>query len=93
MLRITSLVACLAGLLCAIAAKATGRHGRQACPASLGRRVSQIAAAIFLPRPDAKALGDSVRLGGFGLRRTASSLVRLASYQIFTHSEVNRGTL
>ena len=54
MLRLTSLIACLAG------------HGRQ---------VSQIATAIFLPRPDAKALGDSVHLGGFGLRRTASSLV------------------
>ncbi len=32
-----------------------------ACPASRGRRVSQIATAIFLPRPDAKALGDSVQ--------------------------------
>ena len=49
MLRHTSLIDYLAGLLCAIAAKATGRHGRQACPASLGRRVSQIATAIFLP--------------------------------------------
>ena len=49
MLRHTSLIACLAG------------HGRQACPASRGRRVSQIATAIFLPRPDAKALGDSVQ--------------------------------
>ena len=40
MLHHTSLIVCLAGLLCAIAAKATGRHGRQ---------VSQIATAIFLP--------------------------------------------
>jgi hypothetical protein len=60
MLRLTLLIACLAGLLCAIAAKATGRHGRLACPASPGRRVSQIATAIFLPRPDAKALGESL---------------------------------
>ncbi len=41
MLRLTSLIACLAG------------HGRQ---------VSQIAMAIFLSRPDAKALGDGVQL-------------------------------
>ncbi len=40
MLRLTSLIACLAGLLCATAASATGHHGRQ---------VSQIATAIFLP--------------------------------------------
>ena len=52
MLRLTSLIACLAG------------HNRQACPASRGRRVSQITTAIFLPRPDAKALGESLRIGG-----------------------------
>jgi hypothetical protein len=94
MLRHTSLIACLAGLLCAIAAKATGRHGRQ---------VSQIATAIFLPRPDAidfvktasigesfgrvprpdaKALGDSVRLeaSASGGRRPALSSLHLIEF-------------
>jgi hypothetical protein len=32
-----------------------------ACLAGHGRQVSQIATAIFLPRPDAKAMGDGVQ--------------------------------
>jgi hypothetical protein len=73
MLRLTSLIACLAGLLCAIAAPATGRHGRQ---------VSQIATASFLPRPDAKALGESLRLeaSASGGRRPALSGLHLIKF-------------
>ena len=85
MLRLTSWIACLAGFPCAIAAKATGRRGR---------RVSQIATAIFLPRPDVKALGESLRLGGFGAsggRRPALSGLNLIKFLL--HSEVNRGAL
>ncbi len=43
--------------------------------------VSQIATAIFLPRPDAKALGDGVQ--------PCLACILLN----FTHSEVNRGAL
>ena len=73
MLRLTSLIACLAGLLCAVAAKATGRHGRE---------VSQIAMAIFFLDPTLKlwASPSAWEASASGGRRPALSGLHLIKF-------------